>query len=149
MLDADLARLYGVETKQLKRQVNRNKDRSPSDFLFQLTRPELEQLRSRQGTEQQWGGVRYPPYAFTEQGIAMLSSVLHGRQAVQVNVQIMRTFVRLRALVTSHEGLARRLAALEREYDQRFKIVFDAIRQLMNPPGPSKGKIGFRNRRDT
>jgi len=144
MLDADLAALYGVETKQLIQAVKRNIFRFPSDFMFQLNKEEFENLRSHFGTSSYWGGRRYPPYAFTEQGVAMLSSVLRSKRAVQVNIEIMRTFVRLRRILASHAELARKLDALEKKYDTQFKVVFDAIRQLMTPPGPKRRPIGFR-----
>jgi hypothetical protein len=144
MLDADLARLYGVETKALVQAVKRNIDRFPPDFMFQLTNHELTVLRSQFVTSSQWGGRRYPPYAFSEQGIAMLSSVLKSPQSVRVNIEIMRTFVRLRRMLASHAELARKLEALERKYDEQFRGVFDAIRQLMAPPEGKKRKIGFR-----
>jgi hypothetical protein len=145
MLDADLAGLYEVETKLLVRAVKRNLDRFPEDFMFQLAKEEFEILRCQSGTSSQWGGRRYPPYAFTEQGVAMLSSVLHSARAVQVNVEIMRAFVRLRQLLASHADLVRKLESLEKRYDAQFKVVFDAIRQLMAPPvqEPKKGRIGF------
>jgi len=145
MLDADLAALYGVETRQLVRAVKRNISRFPHDFMFQLSKDEFENLRCHFGTSSQWGGRRYPPYAFTEQGVAMLSSVLKSRRAVQVNIEIMRTFVRLRRMLASHADLARKLEALEKKYDAQFKVVFDAIRQLMMPPEPElpKKRIGF------
>jgi hypothetical protein len=145
MLDVDLAALYGVETGQLVRAVKRNISRFPNDFMFQLSKDEFENLRCHFGTSSQWGGRRYPPYAFTEQGVAMLSSVLKSRCAVQVNIEIMRTFVRLRRILASHAELARKLDALENKYDAQFKVVFDAIRQLMMPPEPEppKRRIGF------
>ena len=143
MLDADLAELYGVETKYLVRAVKRNVERFPRDFMFQLTTPEFSNLRSQTGTSSSWGGRRYAPYAFTEQGVAMLSSVLRSKRAVMVNVQIMRTFVQLRRMLESHAELARKLAALERKYDHQFKVVFDAIRQLMEPPRKKRRPIGF------
>ena len=147
MLDADLAALYDVETRQLVRAVKRNISRFPDDFMFQLSKDEFENLRCHFGTSSQWGGRRYPPYAFTEQGVAMLSSILKSRRAVQVNIEIMRTFVRLRRMLASHAELARKLDALEKKYDVQFKIVFDAIRQLMEPPEPEpeppKRRIGF------
>jgi hypothetical protein len=136
MLDADLAALYGVETKALTRAMKRNIGRFPPDFMFQLTKDEFDDLRRQSGTSSSWGGRRYPPYAFTEQGVAMLSSVLQSQRAVQVNIQIMRTFVKLRRMLQSHEDLARKLAALEQRYDHQFKVVFDAIRELMTPPEP-------------
>jgi ORF6N domain len=147
ILDADLAALYGVATKTLNRAVQRNRDRFPNDFMFQLTGEEFANLRFHFGTSSSWGGRRYPPYAFTEQGVAMLSSVLRSKQAVQVNVEIMRAFVRLRQIVASHAELARKLDALERKYDRQFKAVFDAIRELMLPvEQPKTGRIGFRSK---
>jgi hypothetical protein len=148
MLDADLAALYGVETKRLLQALKRNISRFPPDFVFQLNTEEFENLRSHFGTSSQWGGRRYPPYAFTEQRVAMLSSVLKSRRAVQVNIEIMRTFVRLRRILASHAELARKLDALEKKYDAQFKIVFDAIRQLMAPPEPKRRPIGFRVKED-
>jgi hypothetical protein len=143
MLDADLAELYGVQTKALNQAVKRNQNRFPSDFMFQLDQEEFENLRSQFVTSSQWGGRRIPPYVFTEQGVAMLSSVLKSERAVHVNIEIMRTFVRLRQLLASNAKLARKLEMLERKYDAQFKVVFDAIRQLMVPPEPNKRKIGF------
>ena len=140
MLDADLAALYGVETKQLVRAVKRNILRFPEDFMFQLSNDEFENLRYHFGTSSHWGGRRYPPYAFTEHGVAMLSSVLNSPRAVQVNIQIMRTFAKLREIMSQHKDLARRLDELETKYDAQFKIVFDAIRQLMAPPEPEPAK---------
>lgn len=145
MLDADLAALYGVETKVLNQAVKRNIDRFPDDFMFRLSKEEFANLRSQIVTPKSWGGRRTPPYAFTEQGVAMLSSVLRSPRAVQVNIQIMRTFVKLRRILATHEHLARKLADLERKYDRQFKVVFDAIRELMTPPEPrQKRRIGFR-----
>jgi hypothetical protein len=145
ILDADLASLYEVETKVLVRAVKRNLDRFPEDFLFQLSKEEFEILRCQTGTSSGWGGRRYRPYAFTEQGVAMLSSVLQSKRAVQVNVEIMRAFVRLRQLLATHADLLRKVEALEKKYDAQFKVVFEAIRQLMAPPTPEpkKGRIGF------
>ena len=143
LLDADLAELYGVETKMLNRAVKRNRDRFPDDFMFQLTEEEAGNLRYQNGTSS-WGGRRYLPQAFTEHGVAMLSSVLRSRRAVMVNVEIMRAFVRLRGILAAHADLARKLAALERKYDAQFKSVFDAIRELMAPPEPKpRRRIGF------
>jgi ORF6N domain len=142
MLDFDLAALYGVETKALKRAVRRNLLRFPKDFLFALSKREFDNLRSQSGTSS-WGGARHRPYAFTEQGVAMLSSVLNSERAVRVNIEIMRAFVRLRAILSSHEDLARKLAALEQKYDSQFRVVFDAIRQLMAPEPPKRRPIGF------
>ena len=144
MLDADLAFLYGVETKVLVQAIKRNRSRFPADFMFQLTPEEFDGLRSQIVTSKGRGGRRSSPYAFTEQGVAMLSSVLKSRRAVQVNVEIMRTFVRLRQMLASHADLARKLNALEKRYDAQFRAVFDAIRQLMVPPEPKRKRIGFR-----
>ena len=143
MLDADLAALYGVETKVLVQAVKRNKHRFPPDFMFQLTRTEFEILRSQTVTSSQWGGRRYPPYAFTEQGVAMLSSVLNSRRAIRVNIEIMRAFVRLRQILASHADLARRLDDLERKYDGQFRVVFQVIRELMAPPDRERKQIGY------
>ena len=127
LLDADLAKLYGVETKNLVKAVGRNRDRFPDDFMFQLSKRELADLRFQFGTSRSWGGRRHAPYAFTEHGIAMLSSVLRSERAVQANIEIMRAFVRLRRMLASNEELARKLAALEKKYDAQFRVVFDAI----------------------
>ena len=144
MLDADLAELYGVETRVLVQAVRRNNERFPDDFMFRLSSQEFAFLRSQSVTSSQWGGRRYPPYAFTEQGVAMLSSVLRSKRAVQVNIEIMRAFVRLREMLATHKDLARKLAAMERKYDAQFKVVFDAIRKLMAPPPARKRPpIGF------
>ncbi|MDD2805852.1 MAG: ORF6N domain-containing protein [Elusimicrobiales bacterium] len=145
MLDRDLAALYGVETKALKRSVKRNMYRFPPDFMFMLSAAEMKDLRCQFGPSS-WGGHRYNAYAFTENGVAMLSSVLNSRRAIEVNVRIMRTFTRLRELLLSHRDLARRLDELEKKYDRQFKGVFDAIKALMEPPdGPEPKKItGFK-----
>jgi DNA-binding PadR family transcriptional regulator len=146
MLDADLAILYGVPTKRLNEQVQRNKKRFPSDFMFQLTPAEVERLRSQFATSKTGsGGRRYRPYAFTEQGVAMLSSVLHSERAIQVNIAIMRAFVQLREMIASNKGLARRLNELEKKYDGQFRIVFEAIRELMAEPEPKSRRIGFKS----
>jgi hypothetical protein len=143
MLDSDLAQLYEVEPKVLNRAVKRNMTRFPGDFMFQLSPQEVEILRCQFGTSS-WGGRRYLPYAFTEQGVAMLSSVLRSERAVRVNIEIMRAFVRLRQILSSHADLARKLETLEKKYDAQFKVVFDAIRELMTPPPPAgKRRIGF------
>jgi len=144
MLDRDLASLYGVKTRVLVQAVKRNIERFPEDFMFQLTSDEFEILRSQSVISRQWGGRRYPPYVFTEQGVAMLSSVLRSKRAVRVNIEIMRTFVRLRRMLASHEELARQLDALEKKYDAQFRVVFEAIRQLMKPPEPKRRRIGFK-----
>lgn len=143
LLDADLAALYGVETKALVRAVLRNRARFPDDFMFQLTPEEFGALREAQRGAQTWGGRRYPPYAFTEQGVAMLSSVLRSDRAVAVNIEIMRVFVGVRAMPDSHRELAERLDELESKYDSQFQVVFEAIRQLMMPPTPARNPIGF------
>ena len=147
MLDADLAELYEAETFNLNKAVKRNIDRFPQDFMFQLTKEEADSLRFQIGMSKKEGrgGRRYLPYAFTEQGVAMLSSVLNSERAVKVNIEIMRAFVRLRQMLASNAELARKLDALEKKYDHQFKVVFDAIRQLMTPlDTKKKGKIGFR-----
>src|SRR5487761_1278587 len=143
MLDSSLATLYGVEVRALVQAVQRNRERFPDDFMFQLTGEEFDHLRSQTVISGGRGGRRYPPYAFTEQGVAMLSSVLRSKRAVQVNIEIMRAFVRLRQMLASHADLARKLDALEKKYDAQFKVVFDAIRQLMTPPEPKRREIGF------
>ena len=144
MLDADLAVLYGVQTKILVRAVKRNLGRFPEDFMSQLSKEEFDSLRFHFGTSSEWGGRRYPPYAFTEQGVAMLSSVLRSERAIQVNIEIMRTFIHLRQILASNADLARKLDALEKKYDAQFKEVFEAIRQLMTPLEPKRRPIGFR-----
>ena len=146
MLDADLAELYGVETRVLVQAVKRNLGRFPEDFMFQLSKEEADFLRSQIVTLEKGRGQhsKYLPYAFTEQGVAMLSSVLHSQRAIQVNIEIMRAFIRLRQMLATHIELARKLDALERRYDSQFKQVFDAIRQLMAPPAPKRRPIGFR-----
>jgi hypothetical protein len=143
MLDNDLASLYGVETKKLLQAVKRNIARFPEDFMFRLNDEEFDILRSQFVTSSSWGGRRYAPYAFTEQGVAMLSSVLRSPRAVAVNIEIMRAFVRLRQMLLSHADLARKIESLESKYDGQFKIVFDALRQLMQPPEKPKRPIGF------
>jgi len=143
MLDKHLAILYGVETKVLLQAVKRNIQRFPSDFMFQLAADELEILRSQFVTSS-WGGRRYLPYVFTEQGVAMLSSVLHSQQAIQVNIEIMRAFVQLRKMMNSHKELKQQIENLEKKYDKNFRMVFEAIHQLMDPPEIKvKRPIGF------
>jgi hypothetical protein len=145
ILDADLAALYGVPVKGLIRAVKRNLDRFPADFMFQLEKQEVARLRYQFGTSNGRGGRRYAPYAFTEQGVAMLSSVLRSKRAVLVNVEIMRAFVQLRRMLASNAELARRLSELESKYDEQFRVVFDAIRELMSVPvsGGPRRQIGF------
>ena len=144
ILDSDIASLYGVQTKVLIQAIRRNIDRFPIDFMFQLTEMESQHLRSQFVTSR-WGGRRHRPYVFTEQGIAMLSSVLRSRRAILVNIAIMRTFVQLRQMLLSHEELKQKLQELEEKYDGQFARVFDAIRSLMAKPDvPPKSRIGFR-----
>jgi len=174
ILDADLAELYGVQTKALSQAVRRNPRRFPADFMFRLTREEARILRSQIVTSRSevidmrrvsssggrmppagvrsqaasptsWGGRRHLPYAFTEQGVAMLSSVLRCPRAIQVNVEIMRAFVRLRQMLQADTDLAKKLDALEKKYDAQFRVVFDAIRELMAPPPGPERRIGFRS----
>ena len=143
MLSTDLAELYEVEPRVLVQAVKRNIDRFPSDFMFQLNDIEFSNLKS-QIVISSWGGMRRAnPYAFTEQGVAMLSSILRSKRAIQVNIAIMRAFVKLREMLAAHKDLARKLNAMEKKYDSQFKIVFDAIRQLMTPQEPKRRKIGF------
>ena len=143
ILDRDLAHLYEVTTGNLNKAVKRNLDRFPDDFMFQLTPEEYESLRFHFGILKRGRHSKYLPYAFTEQGVAMLSSVLRSTRAVKVNIEIMRTFVRLRKMLAAHADLARKLATLEKKYDEQFRVVFDAIRQLMATPEKPKKKIGF------
>ena len=145
MLDSDLAELYEVETRALVQAVKRNIGRFPPDFMFQLNNQEVTSLRSQIVISKSGkGGRRYIPYVFTEQGVAMLSSVLNNERAILVNIAIMRAFVKLRDMISSHKDMAKRLDELEEKYDAQFKVVFDAIRQLMTPPETGKKKIEFR-----
>ncbi len=163
MLDHDLAVLYGVTTKNLNKAVKRNIERFPEDFMFQLNQKEWEILRFQFGTSKnekreshqflrsqfatskgKHGGRRYAPYVFTEQGVAMLSSVLRSKRAVVVNIEIIRAFVRLRRIIASNKSLAGKLEKLEKKYDAQFKVVFDAIRKLMIPPESKRSPIGFK-----
>jgi hypothetical protein len=144
MLSTDLADLYAVEPRVLMQAVKRNRERFPADFMFQLTEQEFDRLKS-QIVISSWGGLRRAyPYAFTEQGVAMLSSVLRSKRAVQVNIAIMRAFVQLREMIASNKGLARRLNELEKKYDGQFRVVFEAIRELMAEPEPKSRRIGFK-----
>lgn len=145
MLDSDLAVLYGVPTKRLNEQVRRNLRRFPPDFMFQLTFDEAESLRSQFATLKTGRGRhrKYLPYVFTEQGVAMLSSVLNSERAIEVNILIMRAFVKLREMLVAHKDLAKKLEEMEKKYDAQFKVVFDAIYELMKPPEPSRRRIGF------
>ncbi len=144
MLSADLATLYEVEPKVLVQAVTRNSDRFPDDFMFQLSIQELSVLKSQIVTSS-WGGLRKRPYAFTEQGIAMLSSVLRSPVAIQINIEIIRTFVELRKFLMSHKELSLKLQDIEKKYDSQFKIVFDTLRELINPPLPRKRRIGIQS----
>ena len=145
LLDNDLAEMYGVETKNLNRAVKRNMSRFPDDFMFQLTNEEAAGLRFQFGTSKTTGsgGRRYSPYVFTEQGIAMLSSILNSDRAVQVNIAIMRAFVQMRELATSNRVIAKRIDELEQKYDAQFRVVFDAIREMIEKPAKGARKIGF------
>jgi hypothetical protein len=145
MLDADLAELYGVTTGALNQAIKRNAERFPEDFMFRLSQEESDSLRSQTvilepGRGRYW---KFLPYAFTEQGVAMLSGILQSPRAVQVNIAIMRAFVRMRRMLVSHEELARKVDALEKQYDAQFRVVFDAIRALMEPPKTPRQRIGF------
>src|ERR1700722_18508068 len=143
MLDAD-SRLYGVTTGNLNKAVKRNQARFPEDFMFQVTDKETESLIFQIGRSKGRGGRRHRPYAFTEQGVAMLSSVLNSERAAQVNIAIMRTFVQLRRLMDSNADLARKIENLEKKYDEKFATVFAAIKQLIAPDAPTKPRIGFK-----
>ncbi|HLF49870.1 MAG TPA: ORF6N domain-containing protein [Methylomirabilota bacterium] len=146
ILDTDIAALYGVPLSALNQAVRRNLERFPSDFIFQLTPQDLANLKSQSVISSLgWGGRRSLQYAFTEHGVAMLSSVLRSPRAIQVNIEIVRTFVKLRRIMASHVDLTRKLGALERKYDAQFKVVFDAIRRLMTPEAPRPRPIGFRH----
>jgi hypothetical protein len=142
MLSTDLAELYKVPPKMLIQSIKRNIERFPVDFMFQLNNQELTILKSQIVTSR-WGGLRKPPYAFTEQGIAMLSSVLRSPQAIQLNIEIMRTFVNLKNYMASYKGLADELGRIEQKFDHQFKVVFDVIGEIINPPIPPRKKIGF------
>lgn len=144
MLDSDLAILYGVKTKRLNEQVMRNKKRFPEDFMFQLTEEEANFLRSHFATSKR-GGRRYFPYVFTQEGVAMLSSVLNSERAIMVNIQIMRAFTQFRRLLLTHKDLRRKIEEMEKKYDAQFKVVFDALKKLLEPPSAKEKRIiGFR-----
>jgi len=143
MLDKDLAKLYEVDTGQLTRQVRRNIDRFPEDFMFQLTKEEVKNLMCQNGTSS-WGGSRKLPSVFTEQGVAMLSSVLHSKRAVHVNIQIMRAFTQLRRMLLTNHNLKRKIEEMEKKYDKQFSVIFEAIKQLLVPlKEENKKTIGF------
>ena len=144
MIDRDLAELDKVETGQLKRAVRRNIERFPPDFMFEMSKEELDDWRCQFGTSNgDKMGLRYRPMAFTEQGVAMLSSVLRSKRAIQVNIQIMRAFTQLRQMLSTHKDLKRKFEEMEEKYDEQFRIVFEAIKQLIETEGKSKRKIGF------
>ena len=149
MLDADLAELYGVPTKALNQAVRRNKDRFPEDFMFQLTRQEKEEVVTNCDHLKRLKFSPNLPYAFTEHGAIMLATVLNSPVAVQSSIHIVRAFVRLRQMLASNTELARKLDAIEKKYDAHFKVVFDAIRQLMSPPEAKKRKVGFRREHES
>lgn len=145
MLDSDLAKLYGVETKYLNRQVRRNIGRFPSDFMIRLTRKEYQEILRCQSVTLEMGRYsKYLPYVFTEQGVAMLSSVLNSERAIQVNIQIMRAFTQLRRMLLTNVDLRRKIEAMEKKYDKQFAVIFQAIRELLEPPEKPKHQIGFR-----
>jgi hypothetical protein len=148
MLDNYLAELYEVSTSQLTRQVRRNIERFPEDFMFRLTKNEFQNLMCQFGTSS-WGGHRKLPYVFTEQGIAMLSGVLRSKRAIRVNIQIMRAFIQLKRMLLTNTDLRRKIEEMEKKYDKQFAIVFQAIKQLLDPPPPKEKKIiGFKNHKD-
>jgi len=144
MLDKDLAELYGVTTGNLNKAVSRNIDRFPADFMFQLSKNEYDSLRFQFGILKKGQHSKYLPQVFTQDGVAMLSRVLNSQKAIQVNIQIMRTFTKLREMMLSHKDLQKKIESMESKYDYQFKIVFDAIKQLLKPPGKPKKKIGYR-----
>ena len=144
MLDVDLARVYGVTPKRLREQIRRNHERFPADFMFQLSKEELLEVAANCGNLAKLKFSPFLPFAFTEHGAIMLASVLNSKTAIQASVQVVRAFIRLREILATHKDLARKLITLEKKYDHQFKVVFDAIRQLMAPPPSSGRKIGFR-----
>ncbi len=150
MLDRDLAELYGVETKQLKRQVKRNQDRFPEDFMFELSQEELNNLRSQIGTSS-WGGTRYTPFAFSEQGVSMLSGVLNSETAIRVHIQIIRVFAKMRELLLTHKDILLQLEKIEKKlsgYDEDIQLIFQYLKQLLNPPQPPRNRVGFRRKNE-
>jgi len=148
ILDADLAMLYGVETRQLNQQMKRNQERFPKNFAFQLTKSEWERLRSQNVISKGRGGRRYAPYVFTEHGVLMAANVLNSPKAIKTSVTIVEAFVKLRRMALSVEGLARKVERLEKNYDKQFRVVFDAIRQLILEPEPPRKRIGFHSSKD-
>jgi phage regulator Rha-like protein len=149
MLDSDLAKLYDVETKVLNQAVKRNIARFPEDFMFQLNKEEASELsRSQIVTLKRGQNIKYLPHAFTENGVAMLSSILNSERAIQVNIQIMRTFTKIRKMLASHKDLKQKIEEMEKKYDSQFKIVFNAIKELMSPPEKPIRKIGFKTEKE-
>jgi len=156
MLDTDLAQMYNVETKQLKRQVKRNIDRFPEDFMFELTNEEYQVLRSQIGTLKRGGHTKYLPYAFTEQGVAMLSSVLGSKQAIAVNIQIMRIFTQMREMLSTHKDILLKLETIEKKllhndhhlkkHEEEIQMIFEALKQLLEPSQESRKKLGYRRK---
>ncbi|MFC1595793.1 ORF6N domain-containing protein [Candidatus Margulisiibacteriota bacterium] len=144
MLDRDLSTLYGVTTGNLNKAVKRNIDRFPEDFMFQLSKDELDRLIFQSGRSNQRGGIRKRPHVFTEQGIAMLSSVLNSKQAIDVNIQIIRTFTKLREMLSNYEDLKQKIEHIEKTYDKQFRVVFEAIRHMIEQPKKSDQEIGFK-----
>jgi hypothetical protein len=144
IIDNDLAKLYEVETRVLKQQVKRNLERFPEDFMFELTQEENTALRSQIVILNRGQHSKYLPFAFTEQGIAMLSSVLNSSKAIEVNIQIMRTFVQLRKIASNYQDLVYKIEELEKKYDHNFKLVFKLINELINPPAPARNPIGYK-----
>lgn len=151
MLDVDLAALYQVETKKLNQQVKRNQSRFPEDFMFQLTAEEFTTLKS-QFANSSWGGRRYLPLAFTEQGVAMLSSVWNSEVAINVNIQIIRVFTKMRTLLMTHKDILLQLEKIERKlesHDESIAVIFEHLKQLLNPEEPPRNRIGFRRNNET
>ena len=144
MLDRDLASLYGITTGNLNKAVRRNIDRFPEDFMFQLSKIEYDSLRFQFGILKKGQHSKYLPQVFTQDGVAMLSSVLNSQKAIQVNIQIMRTFTKLREMMMSYKELQKKIVAMEGKYDKQFKVVFDALKGLMTPTGKTKKRIGYR-----
>lgn len=147
MLDRDIAELYGVETKRINEQVKRNINRFPPDFMFQLDDVEIENLKSQNATSS-WGGIRKPPFAFTEHGILMLSNVLNSERAVNTSIQIIRAFAQLRQMLSTYGDLKKKIEDMEKKYDRRFRIVFDAIRELVKEDNKPERKIGFDRKKE-
>ncbi|MBU4332023.1 ORF6N domain-containing protein [Patescibacteria group bacterium] len=147
MLDQDLAELYGVETKELKRAARRNTSRFPVDFMFELTLEEYQFLRSQFGTLKRGEHAKYLPYAFTEQGVAMLSSVLNSERAIQVNIQIIRIFIKLREMLSTHKELREKIEKMEKKYDKQFRVVFEAIKRLLDKKSEPTKEIGFKEKK--